>query len=171
MARDYKKKENPYTEEDILKAVEIKNVTRRLQEAAIFCKIDKSLLSRSILGKNTGQLMAKWGFALMKTDVLNVVAEFAPENEIKVPFKNDVPEGIGKLSLEDKPGHIWNLDETGFSRDPHRKCSKERTESVQKYSRFRKRKHKCIGMCFCSRTSSAPIGYIFVSKLGDAVEG
>ncbi|KAJ8868208.1 hypothetical protein PR048_032017 [Dryococelus australis] len=239
MVRNYKKKEKPYKEEAV---EEIKNGTRKLREAAIFYKIDKSLLSRRILGKNTGQrgrktpltltqelfehlkVMAKWGFALTKTDVLYVVADFVSENEIKVPFKNflrqeqkvhrnilgsgrentsvlacvpaagqvlpplviflsanlwtswtgkkDIPAGQDLPPLviflsanlwtswtgkKDIPGTYYANTESGFI-----------TASV--FGDY-VRKYKCIGMCSCSRTSSASIGYIFVSKPVDILDG
>lgn len=109
-------------------------------------------------------VMAKWGFALSKAEILTVVQTYVNENKGTTVFKNGKPrddwfrifckrnrlsqkkmeqlekcrrtatsdpfiiygfydrleEIINQLQLVDKPGNIFNLDETSFNLDPGR---------------------------------------------------
>ncbi|KAJ8868342.1 hypothetical protein PR048_029858 [Dryococelus australis] len=90
--------------------------------------------------------MAKWGFALGKSEVLDVIADYVQQNELVIRFKNSRPgndwfktrriptsdpfiiyhfyglfeKEVHNLELSDQPQSIFNLDETSFSVDPSR---------------------------------------------------
>lgn len=115
MPKVYVKKPRPYTEEDIKKALElIEKGILTYRAASEKFKIDKSVLTRrraytvTTQGRKTSlsqeaekdlsekiKIMAKWGFALTKNEILQTVQTYCIENDIRTTFKNG------------KPGNDW----------------------------------------------------------------
>lgn len=115
MPKVYVKKVRPYTEENIKKALElIEKGTLTFRAASKQFKIDKSVLTRrraytvTTQGRKTClspeaerdlsekiKIMAKWGFALTKKEILESVQTYCLENDIRNTFKNG------------KPGDAW----------------------------------------------------------------
>lgn len=115
MPKTYIPKARPYTEENMQNALAmIDKGETSLRGAAKLFKIDKSALSRrrtrkigkqgrkTLLTKDMEddlsdkiRIMAKWGFALTKSDILETVQTFVQENNITTQFKNG------------KPGNDW----------------------------------------------------------------
>lgn len=120
MPRKYIKKVKHYTEEDVEKAVkEYKESKGQLSIRSVALKynLDKSLLSRRVLGQvlqkrgrktalshdDESKLakhikdLAKWGFALTSREVKQIVSEYVQLNEIQNPFSKN----------KNMPGKDW----------------------------------------------------------------
>lgn len=119
MVRNYKKKEPKYAREVLDKAITEVTVDKlSIRVVASKYNISKSVLARLVLdrsvkkrGRKTAftpdqekqlvkyiSILSKWGFALSRKDVLEVVKDFVESNDIKTPFKHH------------KPGSDWFRD-------------------------------------------------------------
>lgn len=138
MPKVYVKKKRPYDESDITKALElIEKNELSLRQAAKNFQIDKSVLSRRRAGVVTTQgrktalkpemetdlsnkikIMAKWGFALTKSEILNTIQSYVQENDLCTQFKNG------------RPGNDWFR---GFCQ--RHKLSQKKLEQLEKSRR------------------------------------
>lgn len=117
MPRNRPKKGKPYDEENLKKAIaEIEKLTeenKKFSKRAIARQynINKDVLSKHLKGEATGvagrptviaiaeeqelaaslKTMSKWGFALLKEEIKDVIKEYVIENKIKNPFKDNRP--------------------------------------------------------------------------------
>lgn len=111
MVRNYQKRPSKYSEETVHRAVTEVKQGNSLRSVAKKYDIDKSFLSRRILEKHTGrrgrktvlskqqetelakhlELMAKWGFALTKKEVIQTVQDYVLEHNLQTPFKDNTP--------------------------------------------------------------------------------
>lgn len=117
MGKIYIPKEKRYTKEDLEAALrEIREKKISIREAQKKYNIDKSLLSRrsrgiekKVSGRKTAlskeieedlanklKVLAKWGFALSRKEILSTVQDFVQENELKIAVFRD-----------GKPGKDW----------------------------------------------------------------
>lgn len=111
MPKVYIKKKRPYDDADIARALDlIEKGELTLRQVAKKMQIDKSVLSRRRTGVITKQgrktslteemeidlsdkikIMAKWGFALTKNEILNTVQAYVQENDLRTQFKDGRP--------------------------------------------------------------------------------
>lgn len=117
MVRHYKRKKLPpsYTKEDLQNAVDsVKSRSLSLYRAAKVFKIPKSTLFKRVNGQrglksrtmgrppalpheieqniaNSLVTLEKWGFGLSKKEVIEIMAAYIKQNNLKTPFKNGIP--------------------------------------------------------------------------------
>lgn len=112
MPRKYVPKQKTYSELKLQEALnKVKNAELSYREAEQMYKIDKSLLWRKIHNLNANKqgrktvlskeaeedlankikIMAKWGWALTRSEIKSIVHTYVVQNNIKNTFKNNYP--------------------------------------------------------------------------------